>query len=276
MKKSLVAASIVSAFTIGSLTGIHITRADMERSSQEQNVMATNWFQTSAENKALQIQIYNQATKELHDTINKKNAKDKKSNVKAKPAAVVLDIDETVLDNSPDTAWAIKNNAKHPQGWDEWIKMAKADLIPGAKEFLVAASKMNVELYYLTNRDEKYRLDTLKNLKLHGLPDADNKHLILKTNTAQKGPRQAQIAKTNEIVMLIGDNSNDLSDIFYKSDVKTRYKNVDKIAKELGVKYIQLPNPMYGDWESAIYDYDMKKTDQEKAIDRYNALKTMK
>ncbi|WP_088014695.1 5'-nucleotidase, lipoprotein e(P4) family [Gottfriedia acidiceleris] len=275
MKKSVFILSIVFAFAIGSLAGIRFSKADFARSTQEHNVMSTNWFQSSAENKALQIQIYNQAKEELAETMVKKKASDKLNN-KAKPAAVVLDIDETILDNSPDTAWSIKNNSSYPQGWDEWIHMAKADLIPGAKDFLLAAKKMNVDVFYLTNRPEKTRNDTIKNLNLHGLPNVDSKHLFFKTDNAQKGPRQKEIAKTHDIVMLIGDNSNDLSDIFYKADLKTRKDNVDKIAKDLGVKYIQLPNPMYGDWEDAIYHYKMSKTDDEKAVDRYKALQPMK
>ncbi|MEH7515864.1 5'-nucleotidase, lipoprotein e(P4) family [Gottfriedia acidiceleris] len=275
MKKIVIILSILFAFAFGSLAGIGFSKADFARSTQEHNVMSTNWFQSSAENKALQIQIYNQAKEELAETMVKKKASDKLNN-KAKPAAVVLDIDETILDNSPDTAWSIKNNTSYPQGWDEWIHMAKADLIPGAKDFLIAAKKMNVDVFYLTNRPEKTRDDTLKNLNLHGLPNVDSKHLYLKTDTAQKGPRQADIAKTHEIVMLIGDNSNDLSDIFYKADLKTRKDNVDKIAKDLGIKYIQLPNPMYGDWEDAIYHYKMSKTADEKAVDRYKALQPMK
>ncbi|PFH92682.1 5'-nucleotidase, lipoprotein e(P4) family [Bacillus sp. AFS088145] len=275
MKKIVIILSILFAFAFGSLAGIGFSKAEFARSTQEHIVMSTNWFQSSAENKALQIQIYNQAKEELAETMVKKKASDK-LNKKAKPAAVVLDIDETILDNSPDTAWSIKNNTSYPQGWDEWIHMAKADLIPGAKDFLLAAKKMNVDVFYLTNRPEKTRDDTIKNLNLHGLPNVDSKHLFLKTDTAQKGPRQAEIAKTHEIVMLVGDNSNDLSDIFYKADLKTRKDNVDKIAKDLGIKYIQLPNPMYGDWEDAIYRYKMSKTADEKAVDRYKALQPMK
>jgi len=276
MKKTLVSASIIAAFAVGSLAGINISRADLQKSTQEHLVMATNWFQTSAENKALQIQSYNVAKEELAETMIKKIAKEKKNKKKGKPAAVVLDIDETVLDNSPHTAWTIKNNVAYPEGWDEWIHMAKADLIPGAKDFLLAAKKLKVDIYYVSNRTEAERADTVKNMKLHGLPNLDEKHLLLKSTTSQKGPRQQEIAKTHEIVMLIGDNANDLSDIFYKADLNTRYNNVDKIAKDLGAKYIQLPNPMYGDFEGAIYNYDFKKTEDQKAADRYNALKSMK
>lgn len=275
MKKSMIITSILSAFTIGSLAGISFSKAEFERSTQEHNVMSTNWFQTSAENKALQIQIYNQATEELAEIMVKKKANDK-LNKNAKPAAVVLDIDETILDNSPDTAWSIKNNTSYPQGWDEWIHMAKADLIPGAKDFLLAAKKMNVDIFYITNRSEKTRNDTIKNMKLHQLPNVDSNHLFFKTDTAKKGPRQEVIEKTHDIVMLIGDNSNDLTDIFYKADLKTRKDNVDKIANDLGKKYIQLPNPMYGDWEDTIYHYKLSKTDNEKALDRYKALQPMK
>jgi 5'-nucleotidase (lipoprotein e(P4) family) len=276
MKKSILATAFVTTLTVGSLAGISIGKAEIAKSTQEHLVAATNWFQTSAENKALQIQTYNQAKEELAEIIADKKKKDKQAKKKGLPPAVVLDIDETVLDNSPHTAWAIKNNAAYPAGWEEWVNMAKAELIPGAKDFLLAADKMGAEIFYVSNRTVAEKDATMKNLKLHGLPNVDDKHLLLKTTTSQKGPRQAEIAKTNDIVMLIGDNANDLSDIFYKADLKTRFDNVDKIASELGTKYIQLPNPMYGDWEAAIYNYKMDKTDDQKAMDRYNALKPMK
>jgi 5'-nucleotidase (lipoprotein e(P4) family) len=276
MKKIYFIASLVGTFIIGSLSGIQIGKADFAKSKLEHLVMATNWFQTSAENKALQIQTYNTAKEELAESLGKKYAKEKRTKKKGKPAAVILDIDETILDNSPHTAWTIKNNSPYPAGWDEWIHMAKAELIPGAKDFILTAKKMKVDVFYVSNRSEVEKADTIKNLNLYGLPNVDDKHLLLKTTTSQKGPRFAEVAKTNDVLMLIGDNANDLSDIFYKADIKTRKDNVDKIAKELGSKYIQLPNPMYGDWEAAMYNYQMNKTEDEKAADRYNLLKTMK
>lgn len=279
MKKSLAVVALAGTFGLGSLTGVGVTKADLEKSSQEQTVMATNWFQTSAENKALQIQTYNQAAEELHEMA-MQDYKVKNGTIQLKKnqirPAVVLDIDETVLDNSPHTAWAIKNNAAYPAGWSEWIHMAKAELIPGSKDFLLAADKLGVEIFYVSNRTVSEKEDTMKNLNLHGLPNVDDKHVLLKTTTSQKGIRQDEISKTNKIVMLIGDNANDLSDIFYKADLKKRFANVDQIASELGSKYIQLPNPMYGDWEGAIYNYNFSKTDDQKAADRYNALIPMK
>ena len=274
MKKSLGVVILASTFTAGSLTGIGVTKADLAKSTQEHVVMATNWFQTSAEIKALQTQIFNQASEELSETM-ETYYHGKSGKNKPKPA-VVLDIDETVLDNSPHTAWAIKNNVSYPQGWSEWIQMANAELIPGAKDFLFEADRLGVEVFYVSNRSISELEDTMKNLSLHGLPNVDEKHVLLKTTTSRKGVRQAEIEKTNKIVMLIGDNANDLNDIFYKADITSRFNHVDSIASELGTKYIQLPNPMYGDWEGAIYNYNYGKTDDQKAIDRYNALKSMK
>jgi Predicted secreted acid phosphatase len=54
--------------------------------------MAVVWYQTSAEVKALYVQGYNVA---------RDNLATKLATQSEKPKAIILDIDETVLDNSP-------------------------------------------------------------------------------------------------------------------------------------------------------------------------------
>ncbi len=58
----------------------------------DQNTMAVVWYQTSAEVKTLYVQGYNVA---------RDNLATKLATQTEKPKAIILDIDETVLDNSP-------------------------------------------------------------------------------------------------------------------------------------------------------------------------------
>ena len=92
-----------------------------------QNLMAVTWYQTSAEAKALYTQGYNAAKKSLEEKI--------KNKAKGEKLAVVLDLDETVLDNSPIQAYYAINGKSYPEGWHEWVMYAKADVVYGAKNF---------------------------------------------------------------------------------------------------------------------------------------------
>lgn len=60
--------------------------------------MAVSWYQNSAEAKALYLQGYNTAKYQLDEHIKKDKGK--------KKLAIALDLDETVLDNSPYQGYA--------------------------------------------------------------------------------------------------------------------------------------------------------------------------
>ena len=92
-----------------------------------------------------------------------------------------------------------------------------------------------------------------KKLKALGLPFVDEKHLLFRVNTSDKQPRRDIVAKDYEIALLLGDNLNDFLSVFRKKPVAERSAEVDKIEDEWGRKFIVFPNPLYGDWEGAIY-----------------------
>src|SRR4051812_10396185 len=134
--------------------------------------------QRAAEYKALCFQAYNLARLRLDEAIKHRGKK---------PLAVVTDIDETVLDNSPyDVARAINNLDFDITTWKQWTAKGIADTVPGALSFLKYAAKKGVTVFYITNRDEDERAGTVKNLKLYNLPNADNAHLILKQGISSK------------------------------------------------------------------------------------------
>jgi 5'-nucleotidase (lipoprotein e(P4) family) len=128
--------------------------------------------------------------------------------------------------------------------------------VPGAAAFLKYASQNGIEIFYVTNRNDKERNATIKNLKKFKLPDADSTHLILMQNTSSKESRRQSISATHSIVMLLGDNLSDFSFLFDKKTSSERTKIATNLADEFGRKFIVLPNPVYGDWESALYNYN--------------------
>ncbi|WP_028401456.1 5'-nucleotidase, lipoprotein e(P4) family [Ectobacillus panaciterrae] len=234
---------------------------------QEQNTMSVLWYQTSGEARALYYQGYNIGKMKLEAALRKKPKQ------MMKKPAVVLDLDETVLDNSPVQAWAVKTGQGYPAKWEEWIQRAEAAALPGAIDFLKYADQKGVDIYYISNRKAAQGEATLKNLKRIGAPQANMDHVLLQ-QPGEKGKeaRRQKVAQTHEIVLLFGDNLADFSG-FDNKTVTERNQITDQKKAEFGDKLIIFPNPMYGDWESAIYQYDFKKSDEEKSKLRRSNLK---
>jgi 5'-nucleotidase (lipoprotein e(P4) family) len=234
---------------------------------------ALSWFQRSGEAKALQLMAYNVAGDRLKQIVqeHKKKMNMKKSKTSMKPLAVVLDLDETVVDNSFYQVTGLRKKTSYPVGWTEWVLEEKATLIPGAEQFLQDANQMGVEIFYITNRKVAEEQATINNLLKLKVP-IKKENLFVRTKESGKEARRSYVSKTHEIVLLIGDNLNDFSDIFEQKKLMDRDQMVVDQKEAFGRKWIVLPNPLYGDWESAIYDYDFKKTMDEKAHDRQKLL----
>jgi 5'-nucleotidase (lipoprotein e(P4) family) len=234
---------------------------------QEQNTMSVLWYQTSGEARALYYQGYNIGKLRLAEALRKKPKK-----IGKKPA-VVLDLDETVIDNSPYQAWAVETGKGYPEKWDDWIQKEEAAALPGALDFLIYANAKGVDIYYISNRKVPQTEATLKNLKRIGAPQATPEHLLLQQPDEKgKEARRQKVAQTHNIVLLFGDNLADFSG-FDDKTAEERRKIADQKKDEFGSKLIVLPNPMYGDWEGALYQYDFKKTDEEKTQIRRSNLK---
>ncbi|MGP1487865.1 MAG: 5'-nucleotidase, lipoprotein e(P4) family [Peptoanaerobacter stomatis] len=229
-----------------------------------ENLMGTLWYQSSVEAKALYYQGYNVAKTVLDAKIKEKSDK---------TYAIALDIDETVLDNSPQQAYFAYAMKMYPEGWKEWVDEAKADPVAGAKEFLNYAKSKGVEVFYISDRKTDQLKATIKNLEDKGLPCADEKHVLLKSkDDKSKEARRQKVAKEYNLIMLFGDNIVDFEE-FEGLTLEQRDEKLKGIADKFGEKYIIFPNPMYGSWESAIYNHDFKKSPQEKEDLRLNTLK---
>jgi len=217
----------------------------MTISSQENLVNATIWFQRSPEMKALYYQGYNIARYKLNEFVKQKTAK---------PKAVVVDIDETMLDNSPFEAQEIIDNSGFtPESWKKWSAMAKAKALPGAVEFTHFCDSLGVEVIYISNRKIDEVDVTIKNLDSLGFSFARKENMIFRENVSSKKSRRDMISEKFEIVLLIGDNLNDLSEVFENRGLDWGTSVVEQNRKEFGNRFIVLPNPMYGDWEKNIF-----------------------
>ncbi|MGC8864988.1 MAG: 5'-nucleotidase, lipoprotein e(P4) family [Bacteroidales bacterium] len=217
--------------------------------------LATLWYQHAAECRALYYQSYNLARLRLDEML-KTEGKGKK--------AVVVDIDETVLDNSPYQAWCILNGKSFPEGWAEWTAKASAKALPGAVDFLNYVVSRGVDVFYITNRKPAEAEATLLNLQKEGFPQADTSHVLFRTAESNKETRRQHVAIEYKILLLVGDNLNDFTDLWEKQGVARRLTITDSLRAEFGKRFIILPNPMYGDWENAIYEYNYKLSAQTK------------
>ena len=144
---------------------------------------------------------------------------------------------------------------------------------PGSVEFLLYAKSKGISIYYISNRDSTEVGSTLINLQKLQLPDADTAHMLFLTKTSSKEERRLTVEATHTIVMLIGDNLNDFTKAFEKGTIAQRFTETDKEQAEWGRKFIVLPNPTYGEWESALYDYQRGLTPEQKEMKRVEKMK---
>ncbi len=255
---------VVSLFTLISCASKKSPEA-LKAPVNQHMVAATVWFQTAAEVKALYYQGYNFAKVTLDQALKKKSAKKR---------AVVVDIDETVLDNSPYQAKAIQENVTYPTYWNEWIDAEKAAALPGAVEFLTYADQKGVEVFYISNRKPNQFKQTLNNLKKFGFPIKSEANILLQSAESNKTARRDIVSKTHNIVLLVGDNMNDFTGLYDKKSVTEKSKITDDLKADFGPKFIILPNPMYGDWESAVLNYDFKQSEEGKDAKRKSHLRS--
>ena len=171
----------------------------------------------------------------------------------ALPDAVVVDVDETVLDNSPYQVSLI-NTSQHytPETWHAWVQQAAADSVPGAPAFLRYADMRGCKVWYITNRSTADVGFTFQNLKRLGFPIPDPHYILARGPgaPASKELRRQQVQRTHNLVLLIGDQLSDFTDGLAGTPAQ-RNANLGRYAGNIGQQFIVLPNAMYGDWLTA-------------------------
>ena len=212
---------------------------------------AVLWTQSSAEYRALALQAFTLARLRVDQDLAQH-----KSRRHMKPPAIIVDADETVLDNSRFQAELIlRNVAFTSQSWQDWINRADAGAVPGALDFLNYSYRRGVRVFYITNRRQPEKAGTVANLKKLGFPDVSEETVMIREQgtTSSKEPRRQSVRSRYRVVLLVGDNLNDFKDDFAGKSIADRKAQVDRERAEFGTQFIVLPNPMYGDWESAVY-----------------------
>ena len=246
-----------------------IVAVAQQSADNEYQTGAILWMQSSGERAALSYQAFSLARMILDRDLRTSRSKMRR--------AVIVDIDETVLDNSRYQAWLIKQRQNFSdQTWLDWVNRSEATAIPGAVEFLNYANSRGVRVFYITNRKLAEKEGTALNLRKLGFPNVNDDTLLVRTDpkSSSKEPRRLSVSSRYRVVLLMGDNLNDFADVFENAKtVGARMSVTDENKTKFGARFIVLPNPMYGDWENAIYDYNFKLSEAEKDAKRKGLLK---
>ena len=237
--------------------------SEIDNSYQSQSLLAVLFKRTSAEFKANTFQVYSSAQKNIDKALEDKSwtaVLDQSDNYQSLPPAIILDIDETVLDNSEHQVRSIKNGTSYPVGWKEWVSEESANALPGAKEYLSYADSKGIKIFYVTNRTHDLEEYTRNNLKALGLPlDNDRDVLLMKNENgwaSDKTSRRDLIKKDYRVIQIFGDQLDDFIPLEETAtSIGKRKALIDKYASMWGEKWYMLINPMYGEWEEALYEH---------------------
>lgn len=242
---------------------------------------AVLWAQTSIEAQANALAAYALAKIRLDEALADPTwtaATEQTGDYKDLPPAIILDVDETILNTSPYQARGIVGNVGFdPKTWTRYVNSKIDPAIPGAVDFTQYAASKGVKVFYVTNRTKEEEAATTEHLKTLGFPMGDNVDTMLTAKeqpdwTSAKGTRRTVIAKDYRILLLIGDNFGDFSDA-YKATLEERQKSYDAASDRWARSWIVIANPMYGSFETSPYGNDYKVAPEERHKLKVQALK---
>ena len=228
---------------------------------------AVLWTQTSIEHELIYRQLFANATRQLDIALADPNWDAlplPARKLTGLPPAVIVDINETLLDNVPLNARDIINNQVYSYDrWNTWVEQAKAQALPGSVAFLQAARQKGIKVYYLTNREHSQVAATAENLRLRGFPiESDAQILAASTPTGHcesagygKNCRRQWVASQAGVLLMAGDSLGDFVQAEHNT-LDAQRKAVEPYVNWLGQRWFLLPNPSYGNWYSAPYGDD--------------------
>ncbi|MGN6741489.1 5'-nucleotidase, lipoprotein e(P4) family [Dyella sp.] len=235
----------------------------------DDNLNAVAWSQTAIEHDLLYVQTYRDAQMQLlkalkdprWDALSKD---DRVAPLKGLKPAVVLDVDETALDNSPYQARLIKSGGEYNEAdWAAWCKEEAARALPGAVAFTQFAAKHGIAVIFISNRAKDLDSVTLDNLRQVGFPvSGPDAFLGLGTFVegceqigTEKGCRRQLISRKYRVLMQVGDQIGDFADVI-ANNAEGRQQAMAPYLKWIGTRWFILPNATYGSWEPALFNND--------------------
>jgi 5'-nucleotidase (lipoprotein e(P4) family) len=201
------------------------------------------WYRRSAERRADTFQAYKWATRSLSEKVQTGG-----------PAswAVVLDVDETTLNNSAYQQARLDLGVGYSPGtWDAWVNAKEATAIDGVVDFTAAAKALGGKVVLVTNRTASQCPATEVNLKAVGVTYDAILCMAATNPTTDKNPRfqaieagstgDPNLPSSLSVLMYVGDAIGDFPQL--TEDIR---KQDASAFDRFGEDFIHLPNPMYG------------------------------
>lgn len=278
----------VPATPAGAPTAAATLPAPAPGAAADDNLNAVAWSQRADEHDLIYLQTFRDAQEKIlkakQDPTWDALPKDDRAahpSLKGLKPAVILDIDETVLDNSPYQARLVRSGGEYNEAaWAAWCKEAAARPLPGALAFTRFAADHGIAVFYISNRARDLDEATLANLRSAGFPVA-GKEAFLGLGTVVEGCEQAgsekscrrqRIAAHYRVLMQFGDQLGDFTSIPGNTR-EGRSRAMAPYTAWIGERWFVLPNPTYGSWEPALFDNDFELSRPERRQKKLDSLR---
>mgnify|MGYP001094274678 CR=1 FL=1 len=251
------------------------------------NLNAVAWTQTAIEHDLIFLQTYRDAQTRLLAALKDRHwdalaRDDRVAPLGNLTPAVVLDIDETVLDNSPYQARLVKSGGEYNEAdWAAWCKEEAARALPGVVAFTQFAASHGIAVIYISNRAKDLDQATLANLRKAGLP-VSGPEAFLGLGTfvegceqigSEKGCRRQLVSRKYRVLMQFGDQIGDFVTVS-ANNAAGRRRAMAPYMDWIGTRWFVLPNPTYGSWEPALFNNDWSAPPAERRRQKINALRS--
>jgi acid phosphatase len=275
----------IAAAALGASLLLAVPASAQTAGARADLINATLWMQKSVEYKASVLAAFALAKIRLGQALADKKwtaaPEEQKGDYANLPPALIVDLDETVLDNSEYQAWmAQKGTSFTPQTWTAYVNSETTKAIPGAVEFCKYADSKGVKVFYISNRTADEEPATRRTMEKLGFPMGGNIDTVLTAReqpdwTSAKSTRRAYVARSYRVLLNLGDNFGDFSDAYRGSEAE-RLQAFEQHRARWGREWIMLPNPTYGSFESAAFGHDFKKSQAEQNKAKLEALQAWK
>ena len=228
------------------------------------------WVKDSADYAALTRQVYAVATRDLARFVADStwSAMPGQTGAAELPPAVILDVDETVINN---VSFQVRFERPFTdRKLEMWDRANVAEPVPGVVEFIAAARAAGVEVFFMTNRPcERYQgeddacpqkqtvIDGIRELGIDVEPEFVMLALEQPGWTGEKLGRRQLIAEKYRVIMVIGDDFADFvacaRNSYYPPCTEpatraSRLADLEKYGDYWGNGWYILPGPMHGSW----------------------------
>ena len=280
--------SVAFATALLAACAVSAPRPAVQESLANDNLNAVAWTQASIEHDLIYREVYRHAGEKLLTALADPQwdalPREDRGTVSLQglPPAVIVDIDETVLDNSPYQARLVRDDARYDKAtWAAWCREQSAKPLPGALEFARLATANGVSVFYISNRAQELDAPTLANLRAVGFPVPDNQSVFLGLGAvvdgctqvgSEKGCRRQQVARTHRVLLQLGDQLGDFVDVAQNTD-EGRRTALAPYQDWIGERWFMLPNPTYGSWESVLFGNDRALAPTEQRARKIRSLR---